>query len=112
MYRVAIDNDGDLRNDIAFNFVHAQSERVLVLTLAREVLAKIQAERKRLDLGYTERIALSIEGSERICRVVEGAREHLSAEALCDRLTTSEQPEDKAQAHLGEEWLSVSIERV
>ncbi|HZH03301.1 MAG TPA: DUF5915 domain-containing protein, partial [Myxococcaceae bacterium] len=57
--------------------------------LVREVLAKVQAMRKGLDLGYTERIRLAIEGDERVRRVCDGARELIMRETLATELTTS-----------------------
>ncbi|MFO0763068.1 MAG: isoleucine--tRNA ligase [Byssovorax sp.] len=54
--------------------------------LGREILSRVQAVRKELDLGFTERIRLSIDGSERARRVAEGIREALGREALADRI--------------------------
>ncbi|RLB62505.1 MAG: isoleucine--tRNA ligase, partial [Deltaproteobacteria bacterium] len=54
--------------------------------LAREVLARLQGQRKKLDLGYTDHIAVTLRGSERLARVVTAEGEQLMREALCDEL--------------------------
>ena len=54
--------------------------------LAREVLSKVQSLRKQLDLGYTQRIVLSLRGGERVRRVVNAQRQHIAREALCDQI--------------------------
>jgi isoleucyl-tRNA synthetase len=50
--------------------------------LAREILSRVQGLRKDIQLGFTDRISLAIDGSDRIKRVVEGARSALTSEAL------------------------------
>ncbi len=65
--------------------------------LSREVLARIQAQRKQLDLGYTERIDVTVRGGERVKRALERHRDHIAAEALCDSLSV----EDGAPEALG-----------
>jgi isoleucyl-tRNA synthetase len=50
--------------------------------LAREVLSRIQALRKELNLGYTDRIRLSVHGSPRIEQVVKAFERAIAAEAL------------------------------
>ena len=57
--------------------------------LAREVLARLQGQRKQLDLGYTDRIKVQLRGGDRIQRVVDTHREHLIHEALCSELTVA-----------------------
>ncbi len=54
--------------------------------LVREVLARVQAMRKELNLGYTERIRLALEGDDRIVRVVESAKEQIAKETLAVEL--------------------------
>ena len=51
--------------------------------LYRELLHRIQNLRKETDIEYTRRIALSIQGSERVSRVVTTHSEHLMSETLC-----------------------------
>lgn len=50
--------------------------------LAREILSRIQGLRKDIQLGFTDRISLSVDGSDRVKRVVDGARADISSEAL------------------------------
>jgi isoleucyl-tRNA synthetase len=77
--------------------------------LAREVLARVQAQRKKLDLGYTERIAVTVRGSERLTRVVAADGDHLMREALCDELQVEVAPAGSEPG--GEDgWLLESIQ--
>jgi len=66
--------------------------------LARDVLAKVQQKRKDLGLGFTDRLALTVYGSERIMRVVEASRVSLSEEALCTTLVVKSLAEAPAAA--------------
>ncbi len=50
--------------------------------LAREVVNRIQARRKELDLGYTDRIHVGVGGDAPVLQAVERFRDHLSAETL------------------------------
>jgi len=50
--------------------------------LAREILSRVQGLRKDIQLGFTDRISLAIDGSDRVKRVVEAAREDITSEAL------------------------------
>ena len=52
----------------------------------RELLSRIQNVRKELELEYTQRIRLGIQGSERLNEIVEKRREHLMGETLCVEL--------------------------
>ena len=49
--------------------------------LGREILSRVQGVRKELDLGFTERIRLAVDGSARTRRVAEAMRAELAAEA-------------------------------
>ena len=50
--------------------------------LAREVLSRVQTIRRELNLGYTQRIDLSIDGDPALVKAAERFREHLSRESL------------------------------
>jgi isoleucyl-tRNA synthetase len=52
--------------------------------LARELLSRVQGARKDLALGFTERVALVVEGSERVRRVVAEHRELVFGESLAE----------------------------
>jgi len=54
--------------------------------LGREILSRVQGLRKELDLGFTERIRLAIDGSERTRRVAESSRATLMQESLAHSL--------------------------
>ena len=54
--------------------------------LAREILSRVQAARKDLSLGFTETIRLAVDGSERVRRVAEGARQTLIEESLASEV--------------------------
>ena len=50
--------------------------------LGREILSRVQGLRKELDLGFTERVRLAVDGSERVRRVAAALRDEIAAEAL------------------------------
>jgi isoleucyl-tRNA synthetase len=60
--------------------------------LAREILSRVQAVRKDLDLGFTERVRLAIDGSERVRRVAEASRDDIGGEALASELVVGQAP--------------------
>ncbi|MFP2925907.1 isoleucine--tRNA ligase [Pyxidicoccus sp. 3LG] len=62
--------------------------------LVRELLARVQAARKDLDLGYSDRILLWVDGDARVKRVTEASRELISRETLA------------AHIHVGPEGLT------
>ena len=53
--------------------------------LAREVLSRVQTTRRELNLGYTQRIDLHIDGDAALVKAAERFREHLSRESLVRR---------------------------
>ena len=63
----------------------------------RELLRRVQNLRKELDIEYTQRIRLSIQGSERLRKILEANEEHFKAETLCVELRTDETKWDGAQ---------------
>ena len=54
--------------------------------LSREILARLQNRRKQLDLGYADRVSITLRGDDRVRRVVDRQRPHLVREAQCDEL--------------------------
>ncbi|AEI64976.1 isoleucine--tRNA ligase [Corallococcus macrosporus] len=50
--------------------------------LVRELLARVQGARKDLELGYTDRIQLWVDGDARVKRVTDEARELIARETL------------------------------
>ncbi|NUO51626.1 MAG: class I tRNA ligase family protein, partial [Polyangiaceae bacterium] len=83
--------------------------------LAREVLAKVQQLRKDAGLAFTDRIALHIEGSERIVRVATSAASLLASEALAEKVSFGAQPKatnvDERVFSIDGEELRVRLER-
>lgn len=60
--------------------------------LGREILSRVQGVRKELDLGFTERIKLAIDGSDRARRVAASIRADLTDEALADEVIIGAAP--------------------
>jgi len=58
----------------------------------RELLHQVQNLRKELDIEYTQRIKLSIEGSDRLQRIVGANQDHFQGETLCVELHTGDVP--------------------
>ena len=54
--------------------------------LGREILSRLQGIRKELDLGFTERIRLAIDGSDRVKRIAELIKADVMAEVLAVEL--------------------------
>ncbi|AUX33373.1 MULTISPECIES: isoleucine--tRNA ligase [Sorangium] len=84
--------------------------------LGREILSRVQGLRKELDLGFTERIRLAIDGSERARKVAGAAREILMQEALAAELVLGAAPAAWGQAERRElsvdgEALAIAIAR-
>ena len=77
---------------------------------AREVLAKIQAHRKKLALGYTDRIAVVVRGGDRVAEVVEKHRAHIEKEALCASLAVEALVGDETDKIQGED-IEVIVEK-
>ena len=63
----------------------------------RELLHRVQNLRKELDIEYTQRIRLSIQGSERLRRILAANEEHFKAETLCIELRNDDGMWDGAQ---------------
>jgi isoleucyl-tRNA synthetase len=68
------------------------SDALLEEGLFREVLNRVQALRKELDLEYSGRIRLSLAGSERLLDAVRARRELLEAETLAVEVRLDAQP--------------------
>ncbi len=76
--------------------------------LYRELLHRVQNLRKEIDIEYTRRIELCIEGSERTERVVAQNRDHLMSETLCVKMA----PKEAAAANDTERTFDVDGEAV
>jgi isoleucyl-tRNA synthetase len=67
--------------------------------LAREIQTRVQTVRKEMALEYTDRIKVTVQGSERVARVVTRDAERLKAEVLADEVSTGSPP-DGAPEHV------------
>lgn len=74
----------------------------------RELLHRVQNLRKEIDIEYTRRIELSVEGSERTARVISQNRDHMMSETLSVKMA----PKDAAGANDTERMFEVDGERV
>jgi isoleucyl-tRNA synthetase len=81
--------------------------------LGREILSRVQGVRKELDLGFTERIRLAIDGSERARRVAEGMRRELAEETLATEVVVGPAPfaGERRQAAVDGEDMVVIVAR-
>ncbi|PIE06246.1 MAG: isoleucine--tRNA ligase, partial [Sorangium cellulosum] len=82
--------------------------------LLRECLSRVQAVRKELNLDYTAKIRVAIDGSERICRVITESRDHIIKEALASELLIGKarfEPEVTKEASLDGENVVICIAR-
>jgi isoleucyl-tRNA synthetase len=63
--------------------LHAElDDDLLEEGLSREVISRVQSLRKQLDLGYTQRLALHVDGDPAIVAAVKRFRDHVAAETL------------------------------
>ncbi|WP_437642077.1 isoleucine--tRNA ligase [Sorangium sp. So ce854] len=84
--------------------------------LGREILSRVQGLRKELDLGFTERIRLALDGSARARKVAEASRELLMQESLAAELVLGAAPAAWGQAERRElnvdgEALTIALAR-
>ncbi|RKI31069.1 isoleucine--tRNA ligase [Corallococcus sp. AB004] len=67
--------------------MHTQLTEALVDEgLVRELLARVQGSRKDMNLGYTDRIRLWVDGDDRVKRVVDAARDEIARETLASEI--------------------------
>ena len=66
----------------------------------REVLSRLQGLRKELELEYTARLRLSLDGAEDLLAVVAPRVDHLSAEVLATEVRLGEAPAAGASIHV------------
>ncbi|MCU0682040.1 MAG: class I tRNA ligase family protein [Polyangiaceae bacterium] len=81
---------------------------------AREVQSRLQAMRKDLGVGFTDRVRASIRGGERALRVAEASRDALVENALLERLelgATSFPPEREAELEVDGEAFTLAMAR-
>jgi isoleucyl-tRNA synthetase len=79
------------------------------LGLFRELLNRVQAVRKELELEYTDRIRVGIVGGERVARIVERYADELSRETLASSVSSREHPSAAAVKEMDVEGEAVAI---
>jgi len=90
------------------------TEQLIDEGLEREVLSKIQSVRKEMSLGFTERIRVAVEGSERIKKVCSDASARIGKEVLASEFAIGApafEPEVTKEGDLDGEKLVISIRR-
>jgi isoleucyl-tRNA synthetase len=65
--------------------------------LYRELLHRVQNLRKELNVDYTERIRVAVQGSDRVQRIVSSHRDHFQGETLCVDLQAGKPSWDRAE---------------
>ncbi|MFO0569305.1 MAG: class I tRNA ligase family protein [Polyangiaceae bacterium] len=82
--------------------------------ILRELLSRIQAARKELELDFTDKIRVHLDGSERVVRVARAAEAHISAECLASEIAIGEiragAPAAKDHA-LGDQTAKIAVEK-
>ncbi len=76
--------------------------------LLREIASRVQAARKDLELEFTARITLWIDGSERLQRVARAGEQHLRQECLATEVRFEAHPEAK-EFSIGDEQLRLFV---
>jgi isoleucyl-tRNA synthetase len=82
--------------------------------LGREILSRVQGMRKELNLGFTERVRLAVDGSERVRRVAAGMHAEIAAEALAVEVAIGEAPfaGEQREAAVDGEAVAITLARV
>ena len=83
--------------------------------LYRELLHRVQNLRKELDIDYTQRIRLSIQGSDRLQRILIDNQDHFTTEVLCTELRHDEPSWNDAERRtmtVEEEQVTVSLSQI
>jgi isoleucyl-tRNA synthetase len=79
--------------------------------ILREILSRIQAARKDSGLGFTDRIVLDIDGSERVVRVARAGEAEIKQECLATGVRFATRSEAGETHELGEERLVLTLEK-
>jgi len=87
------------------------TEALIEEGILREIVSRVQAERKEHGLEYTDRIALSLGGSARVVRVARAGAEHVRAECLVTELSFDATPGDAKEWSISEETLLLAVRR-
>ncbi len=80
--------------------------------ILREVLSRIQAARKDRGLGFADRIALSLDGSERVMRVIKSNEQQIRKACLATSIAFQSAAADTREHEVGEERLKLALQPV
>jgi isoleucyl-tRNA synthetase len=80
--------------------------------ILREVMSRIQGARKDRGLGFADRIALTMDGSERLLRVVKSNEQQIRKECLASSIAFSGGAGAEREHEVGEERLRLALEPV
>jgi isoleucyl-tRNA synthetase len=113
---VANDGFAAAASSVGVVVLHTQlTEELIDQGLAREVLSRVQALRKELSLGYTERIRLAVAGSPRVVRVCKQHGAMVAAEALVqggiETTAPTFSPAISREIELGGETIRIDLAR-
>ena len=76
--------------------------------ILREVVSRVQTTRKELALGFTDRIELTLGGTERVLGVCRADIAHIASECLASRVDFGESATAKTH-RLGDELLRLAV---
>ncbi len=79
--------------------------------LLREIVSRVQATRKDLQLAFTDRVALVIGGSERLVRVAREGVATIERECLATAVSFESAPADATEVALGDETFRLAATR-
>jgi isoleucyl-tRNA synthetase len=79
------------------------------LGFLRELQSRLQTARKDMGLEYTDRIAVSVRGNDRVARIVKAYGEELAREVLATSLGTGDAPAGATERTVDVEGESVTI---
>jgi isoleucyl-tRNA synthetase len=80
--------------------------------ILREITSRLQQARKDLQLAFTDRIRIKLGGSERVLRIAKDGADHIKQECLATGLEIGESSAQAKQHALGDESLTLEIEKV
>ena len=80
--------------------------------IVRELVSRVQAARKDLQLAFTDRIAVRLAGTDRALRVAREHEDHIKRECLAVSVELGAAGEDAREHAIGEESVRLSVTKV
>lgn len=87
------------------------TEELIDEGLLREIASRVQAARKEAGLEFTDRVTLSLGGTERILRVARAGAAHLQSECLAREIRFEEGSESHKEIEIGGERLVLGLQK-